>query len=166
MLIRFLKHSAVRWVSPMLARGGLPLLVWMSGCAINTVYPPSGRQPVTMTMEVTGYCNCGKCCSWERPWWGFGFFGSPVISEGPNKGKPKTVGLTASGVQAHRGTVAADTSVLPFGTVVHVEGYGYGRVEDRGGAIKGNRLDLWFPSHDAALKWGRKKNVTVKVWKP
>ena len=162
MLVRFLKHSAARFVPAVLAGRVLSLLVWMPGCTTDTVRPPAGRQPVVMVMEVTGYCNCGKCCSWYRPYWGLG---SPVISEGPNKGKPKTVGLTASGVQAHRGTVAADTSVLPFGTVVHVEGYGYGRVEDRGGAIKGNRLDLWFASHDEALKWGRKKNVKVKVWK-
>ena len=141
----------------------LPLLVWVSGCASNTIRPPAGRQPVVMTMEITGYCNCGKCCSWHRPWFGLG---SPVISSGPNKGKPKEVGMTASGVRAHPGTVAADTSVLPFGTIVYVEGYGYGRVEDRGGAIKGNKLDLWFSSHDEALKWGRKKNVQVKVWKP
>ena len=53
--------------------------------------------------------------------------------------------------------------VLPFGTVVEIPGYGYGRVEDRGGAIKGDRLDLWFPSHEAALQWGRKK-LQVRIW--
>ena len=156
--------TGLKWIPAVLAGVSLPLLVWMSGCVTNTIRPPAGRQPVVMTMEITGYCNCGKCCSWERPY--FGIFGSPVISEGPNKGKPKDVGMTASGTQARPGTVAADTSVLPFGTIVYVEGYGYGRVEDRGGAIKGNKLDLWFSSHDAALKWGRKKNQQVKVWKP
>ncbi len=114
-------------------------------------------------MEVTGYCNCGICCSWERGWFGLG---APVISGGPNKGKPKEVGITASGTRASRGTIAADTSVLPFGTIVEVPGYGYGRVEDRGGAIKGNRLDLWFPSHEEAQRWGRQKGVRVRVWKP
>ncbi len=116
-----------------------------------------------MTMEITGYCNCGGCCNWHRPYLGLG---SPVISSGSNKGKPKKIGKTASGSTARYGTVAADTSVLPFGTIVYVDGYGYGRVEDRGGAIKGKKLDLWFPSHSAAMKWGRKKNVRVKVWKP
>jgi 3D (Asp-Asp-Asp) domain-containing protein len=39
---------------------------------------------------------------------------------------------------------------------MHVPGYGYGRVEDRGSAIKGaRRLDLYFDSHDDALEWGR-----------
>ena len=141
----------------------LPLLVWWSGCLTERIRPPSGRQPTVMTLEVTGYCNCGKCCSWERGGW-FGL-GGPVFSSGPNKGKPKEVGVTASGTKARRGTIAADTSVLPFGTVIHVSGYGYGRVEDRGGAIKGGKLDLWFSSHDDALVWGRKK-VTVQVWKP
>lgn len=115
-----------------------------------------------MTMEVTAYCNCGKCCSWERSWFGLG---PPVFSSGANKGKRKEIGVTASGTKARYGTIAADTSVLPFGTVIEVPGYGYGRVEDRGGAIKGSRLDLWFPSHEAALKWGRKK-IKVRVWKP
>jgi len=153
----------LRRIPAVLAGALLPLLVWVSGCVNNTIRPPEGRQPVVMTMEITGYCNCGQCCGWHRPWFGLG---SPVISNGPNKGKPKEVGMTASGARAHPGTVAADTSVLPFGTIVYVEGYGYGRVEDRGGAIKGNKLDLWFSSHDEALKWGRKKNVQVKVWKP
>jgi len=115
-----------------------------------------------MAMEVTGYCNCGICCSWERGWFGLG---SAVISSGPNKGKPKEIGVTASGTRAKYGTIAADTAVLPFGTVVYVPGYGYGRVEDRGGAIKGNRLDLWYPSHGEAQVWGRKR-VNVRVWRP
>jgi 3D (Asp-Asp-Asp) domain-containing protein len=140
----------------------LPVLVWWSGCLSERIRPPAGRQPTVMTLEVTGYCNCGICCSWERRWLGLG---SPVISSGPNKGKPKEVGVTASGARARHGTIAADTSVLPFGTIVYVPGYGYGRVEDRGGAIKGGRLDLWFSSHDEAREWGRKR-VSVRVWKP
>jgi len=59
------------------------------------------------------------------------------------------------------GTIAADTRFYPFGTRVYVPGYGWGVVDDRGGAIKGsNRLDLYFNSHKKALAWGRK---TVKV---
>ena len=115
-----------------------------------------------MAMEVTGYCDCGLCCGWERSWFGLG---APVISSGPNKGRPKEVGITASGTEADYGTIAADTRVLPFGTVIYVPGYGYGRVEDRGGAIKGSRLDLWFASHEEALEWGRRR-MKVRVWKP
>ena len=57
---------------------------------------------------------------------------------------------------------AADTSVLPFGTVLSVPGYGRCVVEDRGAAIKGNRLDLFFDGHDKALLWGR-RTVLVTV---
>ncbi len=115
-----------------------------------------------MQMEVTGYCPCGICCGWKRSWFGLG---PPVFASGPQKGQRKIVGQTASGTQARPGTVAADTTVLPFGTIVYVEGYGWGRVEDRGGAIKGNKLDLFFRSHRQALEWGRQQK-TVQVWLP
>jgi len=163
LLHRWVRRVRLGYLSAAIAGLCLPLLVWWAGCLTARIRPPAGRTPVVMTMEVTGYCNCGTCCSWERSWFGLG---PPVISSGPNKGKPKEVGITASGTRAGRGTVAADTSVLPFGTIVEVPGYGFGRVEDRGGAIKGNKLDLWFPSHDAALRWGRQKGVRVRVWKP
>ncbi len=137
----------------------------LSGCSLTD---PRRRAPraiadrtsQVMTMEVTGYCPCGICCGWKRNWWG-----RPVIASGSQKGKPKQVGITASGTRARLGTVAADTKVLPFGTVVHVPGYGYGVVEDRGGAIRGHKLDLYFPTHRQALEWGRKR-VRVTVWTP
>ena len=56
------------------------------------------------------------------------------------------------------GTIAADTRYYPFGTRMYVPGWGWGRVEDRGGAIKGaDRIDLFFDSHDDAIAWGRRK---------
>jgi hypothetical protein len=62
------------------------------------------------------------------------------------------------------GTIAADTKYYPFGTRMYVPGYGWGVVEDRGGAIKGkNRIDLYFDSHSDALQWGhRKLPVTIE----
>jgi len=111
-------------------------------------------------MEVTGYCRCGKCCNWRRTWWG-----RPVIASGSRRGTRKAVGVTSSGARARRGTIAADTSHYPYGTIMYVEGYGYGRVEDIGGAIKGNKIDLYFDTHNEAIRWGR-KNVKVKVWFP
>jgi 3D (Asp-Asp-Asp) domain-containing protein len=62
--------------------------------------------------------------------------------------------------------VAADTKVLPFGSLVTVPGYDNARVVpvlDRGGAIKGNKLDLLFPTYEEARQWGRQK-VMVTVW--
>ena len=71
--------------------------------------------------------------------------------------------MTASGTMAKVGTIAADTSRYPFGTVMYIPGYGYGRVEDRGGAVKGEHIDLFFRTHGQAREWGR-KTLPVKVW--
>lgn len=66
---------------------------------------------------------------------------------------------------ARDGTIAADTVYYPFGTRMFVEGYGYGIVEDRGGAIKGpRRIDLFYDSHKRALRWGRRQ-MEVKVFR-
>jgi len=132
----------------------MPLL--SSGCA--RIRPPRHVKPVEITMVVTGYCKCGKCCGWRRNW-----YGKPVITSGPNKGQRKRVGITASGTKARVGVIAADTSRYPFGTVMYVPGYGYGRVEDRGSAITGNRIDVFFKKHRQAMDWGRKR-LRVKVW--
>lgn len=108
------------------------------------------------SMEVTAYCPCKKCCGWHRNWRG------KAVTKG---GYPKKVGITASGVKAKPGTIAADTARYPFGTQMYVPGYGYGTVQDRGGAIKGDRIDLFFKSHKDALQWGRAKK-DVYVWLP
>jgi 3D (Asp-Asp-Asp) domain-containing protein len=94
-------------------------------------------------MEVTAYCACPKCCG------------------------PKAKGITASGklVSYNDGKfVAADTSVLPFGTKLLIPGYDGRPVEviDRGSAIKGEKLDVFYASHDEARRWGRQRiPVTV-----
>jgi len=129
----------------------------VTGCVRHR--PPRGVQPETVTMTVTGYCPCGKCCGWERNW-----RFRPVYSYGPQKGQRKQVGITASGTRARPGTIAADTRLYPFGTIMYVEGYGYGRVEDRGGAIKGQSIDLYFRTHRQALEWGRQQKQ-VRVWR-
>jgi 3D (Asp-Asp-Asp) domain-containing protein len=62
--------------------------------------------------------------------------------------------------------VAADTDLLPFGSLVSVPGYADGEVVpvlDRGGAIKGRRLDVLYPTHEIARKWGRQK-IKVTIW--
>ena len=81
----------------------------------------------------------------------------PVYKYGKLKGKPKKVGVTASGKKACHGTVAADPAVFPFGTKLEIPGYGIGVVEDIGGAIKGRHIDVWFSSHAAAKRWGVKR---------
>ena len=69
---------------------------------------------------------------------------------------------TASGTQVRRGVCAVDTTVIPFGTKLFVPGYGVAVAEDRGGAIKGNKLDLYMESYEEAIKWGR-RNLTVYI---
>lgn len=74
--------------------------------------------------KITYYCDCKQCCGKEN-------------------------GITASGVQVQEGvTVAADTSKLPFGTHIYINGIGWRTVQDRGGSIKGNRLDIYIASHN------------------
>jgi 3D (Asp-Asp-Asp) domain-containing protein len=149
---------AVRWLAGCCALGGL--LLGLSSCFSSPV--PRGARPEVISIETTGYCPCGECCGWERSW--IPPF-RPVYSSGPLKGQPKKVGITASGKKAERGTIAADTLYYPFGSVMEIPGYGFGRVQDRGGAIKGPaRIDLFFDTHEKALKWGR-RTVNVKVWK-
>lgn len=72
-------------------------------------------------------------------------------------------GITASGKRVRVGMVAADWRVLPQGTRLTIPGYGPAVVEDKGGAIKGNRIDVYLPTHKAALAWGRKR-LTVTIY--
>lgn len=78
-------------------------------------------------------------------------------------------GITASGSSVWTNgmkLVAADTRLLPFGSIVSVPGYNDGRpvpVLDRGGAIKGRRLDVLYPTHEIALRWGSQW-LDVTVW--
>jgi len=76
-------------------------------------------------------------------------------------------GITATGTVPKRveggwSTIAVDPRVIPYGTKVYVENYGYAIAEDTGGAIKGNRVDLYMNSNSAAYSWGR-RNVTIYI---
>jgi 3D (Asp-Asp-Asp) domain-containing protein len=69
---------------------------------------------------------------------------------------------TATGIWPKRGTVAVDTAIIPFGTRIYIPGYGNGIAQDRGGAIRGNRIDLFFSTEKEALQWGKRK-VTIRI---
>lgn len=70
-------------------------------------------------------------------------------------------GITYSGVKVKRdlySTIAADLSVFPIGTILFIPGYGFGVVADKGDAIKGDRLDLYYETvQDVYRQWGKKK---------
>lgn len=80
-------------------------------------------------------------------------------STGKNPGHPG-FGITYSGVKVKRdlySTVAADLNVFPIGTILFIPGYGYGVVADKGGAIKGNKVDLYYETvEDVYNLWGKK----------
>jgi 3D (Asp-Asp-Asp) domain-containing protein len=89
---------------------------------------------------VTAYCPCVKCC---------GRFAD---------------GITASGHKIKAGDkFAAAPPEIPFGTILDVPGYGKVPVHDRGGAIRGNRIDVFFSSHQEALRWGV-QFLAVKIY--
>ncbi|WP_391117793.1 3D domain-containing protein [Psychrobacillus sp. L3] len=105
---------------------------------------------------------------------------SPIISSPTvQEGKEMTViataytaycngcsGTTAYGIDLRANpdqkVIAVDPRIIPLGTKVWVEGYGEAIAGDTGGAIKGNKIDVFIPSYDSAMQWGVKK-VKIKV---
>lgn len=92
------------------------------------------------TFRATAYCPCVKCCGiWSE--------------DHPDRGDDY-VQRTSSGTIPEEGrTIAADWDVLPEGSEVILDGHTY-IVEDRGGAVKGNSIDIFFESHEAAVEFG------------
>ena len=80
------------------------------------------------TYKITAYCPCSKCCG-------------------------KASGRTASGTKATAGRTVAASSKFAFGTKLNIGGHIY-TVEDRGGAVTGNKIDIFVNSHAEALQWG------------
>jgi 3D (Asp-Asp-Asp) domain-containing protein/peptidoglycan hydrolase CwlO-like protein len=71
-------------------------------------------------------------------------------------------GTTATGIRTRRGICATDPSVIPLGTQFDVPGYGHCVAADTGGAIKGNRIDVWVETEAEALDWGF-RTVTISI---
>ncbi len=69
---------------------------------------------------------------------------------------------TATGLKPRKGIVAVDPRVIPLGTQLYIEGYGYALAADTGGAIKGNRIDLCFQTNAECIRFGR-RTVTVHI---
>ncbi|MCM3567354.1 3D domain-containing protein [Neobacillus mesonae] len=77
-------------------------------------------------------------------------------------------GITAAGLNLKKNpnlkVISVDPRVIKLGTKVYVEGYGYAVAGDTGGAMRGNKIDVFMPSKAKAIQWGRKK-VKVKILK-
>ena len=71
-------------------------------------------------------------------------------------GYTHTGNRTATGTWPHRGTMAVDRGVVAMGSYGYVPGYGDVHAEDTGGAIRGNRIDLFFNTRGEAVRWGRR----------
>ena len=90
--------------------------------------------------SLTAYCSCAKCC---------GSYSPEVTGRESH---------TATGTVPMQGrTIAVDPKVIPYGSVVHIEGMGDYIAEDCGGGVKGNHIDVYFDSHEEALQFGRQK---------
>lgn len=90
--------------------------------------------------KLTAYCACSKCCGqWAD-------------------------GITSTGTKPVQGrTIAVDQDVIPYGSEVIINGHTY-RAEDCGGAIIGNRIDVYFDNHEEALEFGvQHSSVLLKV---
>lgn len=109
--------------------------------AVKSEAEPEAPTIETQTYICTAYCPCEKCCGkWAkaRP---LDENGDPIV-------------YTACGAVAKAGiTIAVDPTIIPYGTTVLIDGNEY-IAQDCGGAIKGNRIDIYFDDHDAALAFG------------
>lgn len=96
-----------------------------------------GKTPTIKTLNTSAYCSCAKCCG-------------------------KTTGITSSGAKASSWYTVAAGKGYPIGTVIYIPALkdkpngGWFVVQDRGGAISNNRLDVYMGSHGQALQFGRK----------
>lgn len=93
-------------------------------------------------------------------------YSADFASTGKNKGDPG-YGITASGTKVSEGrTIAVDEDVIPMGWWVYIDGIGFRRAEDKGSAIKGKKIDIYFDSENHAKKFGSKKGYTVYIIGP
>lgn len=96
------------------------------------------------TFKLTAYCSCSKCC------------GQYALNR-PKDENGNPIVYTASGARAEAGaTIAVDPRVIPYGTKVQINGHTY-IAQDTGGAIKGNRIDVYFDDHQEAWNFGTQK---------
>lgn len=110
----------------------------------------SSYDPYTCSVEyagdykLTGYCGCVLCC---------GIYG---CAEGE-------AAHTASGTIATEGRTIAMSNDYAFGTVVYIDGLGFRTVEDRGGAVSGNKIDVYMESHNSCFSSACNRVATTYI---
>lgn len=103
-----------------------------------------GKTPVKKTFNTSAYCSCSKCCG-------------------------KQTGITSSGKKASSWYTLAAGSAYPIGTIIYIPYFkdkpngGWFVVQDRGGAIKNSKLDVYMGTHNQALQFGR-RNLECYVY--
>lgn len=173
-----LDGAAVRTTIPAASRPSRPLY------AISAIQPPQERETVSVAQEpipqpqivtekpstagitftwdaavqdyvslgeykLTSYCACEKCCGYWATIRPTDADGNPIV-------------YTASGAVARQGvTVAADTDILPYGTVLLIGGEEF-IVQDCGGGVNGKHIDIYFEDHQAAVAFGVKYKEIFK----
>ena len=86
--------------------------------------------------KITAYCSCKKCCE----------------QYADNRPNGKVYGASGAELKPNY-SIAVDPDVIPYGTKVYIDGREY-IAQDTGGAIAGNRIDLYMSNHEEALEWG------------
>jgi 3D (Asp-Asp-Asp) domain-containing protein len=136
---------------------------------INHVFAEENKSQVTDEKNMFAIAkNIEKNTNWSN------YKQIRVTATGYTAGKESTgknpsdhsYGITFSGVEVKRdvfSTIAADLNVFPLGTILFIPGYGYGVVADKGAAVKGNHVDLYFNTvGDVFEHWGKKRlNVYI-----
>ena len=124
------KEKIVQISTKVTSRGG-------SRTGANLAASVDGMTPTVVTMNTSAYCSCARCCG-------------------------KSNGITSSGAHATEWCTVAAGSGYPIGTRIYIPALasapngGWFVVQDRGGAISNNRIDIYMGSHAAALQYGRK----------
>jgi len=113
-----------------------------------------------LAAQCGGNCHC-ECTRCHIVYMLVTGYDNGFESTGKNPGD-RGYGITSSGKTAGPGTIAAPRTYA-YGTGMYVPGYGCGSVQDRGGAIKGSHIDLWFSTKHDAITWGLRKHVPVEV---
>lgn len=111
----------------------------------ETNTPPTDYEKI-ITVKATAYCLCKKCTGKTPSSPGYGHTSSGLVIVPGNDMK----------------VISVDPNVIPLGTEVYVEGYGYAIAADTGGAVKGNKIDVYKDTHALALQWGV-RNVKVYI---